>query len=71
MLDHTDPRHRWYTKGEAAEEAGVSVRTINRWIADGHLQLRFGHVNAHALFEAEAAQRARRNPGRPGARLPA
>ncbi|MEV2277721.1 helix-turn-helix domain-containing protein [Nocardiopsis sp. NPDC049922] len=71
MLDHPDPRHRWYTKAEAAEEAGVSVRTINRWIAAGQLTLRLGHVNANALFEAEARQRARRNRGRPGARLPA
>ncbi|ASU81514.1 DNA-binding protein [Nocardiopsis gilva YIM 90087] len=71
MLDHPDPRHRWYTKDEAAEAAGVSVRTVNRWIAAGLLTVRLGHINAHLLFEVEAEQRARRHRGRPGARLPA
>ncbi|MFW5415044.1 hypothetical protein J0910_00420 [Nocardiopsis sp. CNT-189] len=71
MLDHPDPRRRWYTKAEAADAAGVTLRTLNRWIAAGHLQLQFGHVNAHELFETEAAMRARRIRGRPGARLPA
>ncbi|MFE6305021.1 hypothetical protein [Nocardiopsis sp. NPDC057823] len=67
-----DPRHRWYTKEQAATEAGVTVRTINRWIADGHLTLRLGrYVNAHELFEVEATQRRRRRAGRPGPRLTA
>ncbi|HLU99149.1 MAG TPA: hypothetical protein VKZ89_20130 [Thermobifida alba] len=71
MIEAADPRQRWYTKQEAANAADVTVRTLNRWIAAGHLQLRFGHVNAHQLFEIEAAMRARRTRGRPGARLPA
>lgn len=68
-MDHTDPRYRWYTKDQAAHEADISVRTLNRWISSGLLTPRFGRVNADALFDVEASQRARRHRGRPGARL--
>lgn len=70
-MDHTDPRYRWYTKAQAAHEAGITVRTLNRWISSGLLTCRFGRVNADVLFEVEATQRGRRRRGRPGARLPA
>jgi predicted site-specific integrase-resolvase len=60
MLDHKDPRQRWYTRTEAAEAAGVSPRTIQRWILAGRLTERLGHVNAAELFEVERERRAAR-----------
>ncbi|WP_304455964.1 hypothetical protein [Nocardiopsis sp. YSL2] len=66
MLDHTDPRQRWYNRAEAAEAAGVSLRTIQRWILSGRLTERLGHVNAADLFEVERERRTARTRPAPG-----
>ncbi|MEV2277840.1 helix-turn-helix domain-containing protein [Nocardiopsis sp. NPDC049922] len=66
MIAHEDPRRRWYTRAEAAAEAGVSVRTVQRWVLDGRLAERHGHVNAAELFEVERERRAARTCPSPG-----
>jgi DNA-binding transcriptional MerR regulator len=62
--------NRWYTKVDAAREAQVSVRTIERWITAGLLTPHADRINAHELFAVEQQQRTKRRRGRPGARLP-
>jgi uncharacterized protein YndB with AHSA1/START domain len=66
LIDHPDPRRRWYTRAEAAAEAGVSVRTVQRWVLDGRLAERHGHVNAAELFEVEHERRHARTRPAPG-----
>ncbi|MEE2041945.1 hypothetical protein Q7689_00655 [Nocardiopsis tropica] len=66
MISNSDPRRRWYTRAEAAAEARVSPRTVQRWVLDGRLVERHGHINAAQLFEVERERRHARTRPAPG-----
>lgn len=51
---------RWLTQAEAAKRAGVSDRTIRRWVAAGELQERYGLHSEDEVIKTEKRMRARR-----------
>lgn len=69
-LDPNDELSELIPLDQAAEIARVSRRTLNRWIADGRLTVRAGHVVERELLDVEVERRIARRAGRPGARPP-
>jgi hypothetical protein len=53
---------------QAAEIAGVSSRTLRRWITDRRLRVLAGHVVERELLAVEKERWESRHAGRPGAR---
>jgi hypothetical protein len=72
-LDPDDELSELIPLDQAPAIAQVSDRTIRRWIADGRLTVRAGHVVERQLLAVEAERWTARHAGRPGARprLPA
>ena len=71
-IDLGDQFARALTIPEAANVAGVTVRTVNRWIACKQLALLPGPdrlVLERAVRECEAARYRASRQGRPGARV--
>lgn len=72
-LDPADPLSRIIPLRDAAALAGVSARTVRRWVASGQLELlphlpgRF--VTARAVLECERDRHVAGHQGRPGARV--
>lgn len=70
-LDPGDDLGGLLTLNEAAERAGVTRHTINRWIRAGHLKpLLGGFVTERAVLECERDRYVASRQGRPGARVP-
>lgn len=70
LLDPTDEFSRVLTIAEAAAAVGVTARTVNRWIAAGHLAPLAGTrlLRERDVRACEAARHAAAHQGRPGAR---
>lgn len=73
-LDPADELTELLTLDQAADVAGVSVRTLNRWIAAGRLRTyrlpgTQRYVREDELLDVEHERRRSRRLGRPGARV--
>lgn len=51
---------RWLTQAQAAKRAGVSDRTIRRWVAAGELPGLYGLHSEDEVIKTEKRMRARR-----------
>lgn len=72
-LDPDDELSQLIPLDDAPAIAGISRRTLNRWIAAGRLRVLAGHVVERELLAVERERWESRHAGRPGARpcLPA
>lgn len=48
---------RLLTSGELAKELGVSLRTIQRWVADGVIEPEFRTPGGHTRWDLEAVRK--------------
>lgn len=55
-----DTQKQRVTREEAAELAGVTMRTINRWSADGLITVQYGNWREPATYDKEEVLRAAR-----------
>jgi excisionase family DNA binding protein len=54
------------TSGELAKELGVSLRTVQRWVADGVIEPKLRTAGGHGRYDAdEARDQLRRHHARP------
>lgn len=47
---------RLLTSGELAKELGVSLRTVQRWVADGAIKPEFRTAGGHGRYDIDAVR---------------
>ena len=47
---------RLLTSGELAKELGVSLRTVQRWVADGAIEPEFRTAGGHGRYDPESVR---------------